>query len=185
MTPPATSTIATLALLPLLAWRIYVRFRRASGRQRLSRYRGPITLTLYALLIGAIARANLHAPLHLLAFAAALAAGAGLAAFALGRTQFEPTPTGLYYTPHGPIGISLAVLFVARLAYRFIEVYAIDTAAPRSFAEFAHSPLTLGAFGLMAGYYAWYMLGLVRWRHRVLRAKREREREREAQRGGD
>lgn len=57
-------------------------------------------------------------------------------------------------------------------------MYAIDSAAPRSFAEFAHSPLTLGAFGLMAGYHAWYMLGLVRWRHRVLRAKREREAQR-------
>ena len=179
MTPPTASTVFTLVLAPLLAWRVYARFRRASGRQRLSRYRGPITLTLYALLIGAVALANRAHPLHLLAFAAALALGAGLAAYALGQTRFEPTPTGLYYTPHGPIGITLAVLFVARLAYRFVEVYALDTAAQRSFAEFAHSPLTLGAFGLMAGYYAGYMLGLVRWRHRVLRAKRQREAARE------
>lgn len=161
--------------MPLLAWRVYVRFRRASGRQRLSRYRGPAALTLYALIIGAITLANLRHPLHLLAFSVALAGGAGLAAFALRRTEFEPTPTGLYYTPHGPIGISLAVLFVARLAYRFVEVYVLDTSAARSFAEFAQSPLTLGAFGLMAGYYAWYMVGLVRWRRRVLRAKHERE----------
>lgn len=180
MTPPTASTIATFALAPLLAWRIYVRFRRASGRQRLSRYRGPITLALYFLLVIAVAAANLRHPVHLLALAVALAVGGGLAMFALERSRFEPTPTGLYYTPHGPIGLSLAVLFVARLAYRFIEVYAIDTAAPRSFSEFARSPLTLGAFGLMAGYYFWYMLGLVRWRQRVLRAKRERE----AQRGG-
>ncbi len=175
MTPPTASTIATIALVPLLAWRIYVRFRRASGRQRLSRYRGPITLTLYALIIGGIAVANLQHPFHLLAFAVALAMGGGLAEYALKRTQFEPTPTGLFYTPHGPIGISLAALFVARLAYRLVEVYAIDTATSRSFGEFARSPLTLSAFGLMAGYYAWYMLGLVRWRRRVLRAKRERE----------
>lgn len=175
MTPPAASTITTIALVPLLAWRIYVRFRRASGRQRLSRYRGPITLTLYSLVIGAITVANLRQPPHLLAFAVALAVGGGLAAYALKRTRFEPTPAGLFYTPHGPIGVSLAVLFVVRLAYRFIEVYAIDTATSRSFGEFARSPLTLGAFGLMAGYYAWYMLGLVRWRRRVLRAKRERE----------
>lgn len=179
MTPPAASTLATLALVPLLAWRIYVRFRRASGRQRLSRYRGPISLTLYTLLIGAVAFANLRHPVHLLAFAVALAMGAGLAAFALARTRFEPSPSGLYYTPHGPIGLSLAVLFVLRLAYRFVEVYALDTATPRSFGEFAQGPLTLGAFGLMAGYYAWYMLGLVRWRHRVLRARRERERARD------
>lgn len=175
MTSPSATTLATIALVPLLGWRVYVRFRRATGRQRLSRYRGPITLTLYALLVGAIALANLGYPLQLLAFAVALAAGGGLAVFGLKRTQFEPTPKGLYYTPHGPLGMALAVLFVARLAYRVFEVYAIDTVAPRSFAEFARSPLTLGAFGLMAGYYAGYMLGLVRWRHRVLRAKRERE----------
>jgi hypothetical protein len=180
MATPATSTLATAALVPLLAWRVYVRFQRAAGRQRLSRYRGPISLTVYLLLAGAIALANLRHPVHLLAFAGALAAGGGLAAFALGRTRFEATPTGLYYTPHGPIGLALALLFVARLAYRLVEVYAINAAAPRSFAEFAHSPLTLGAFGLMAGYYFWYMLGLVRWRRRVLRAKRARE----ARRGG-
>lgn len=175
MASPAISTIATIALVPLLAWRVYLRFRRASGRQRLSRHRGPVALTLYSLVIGAITFANLRHPLHLPAFAAALAAGGGLAAFALGRTQFNPTPSGLYYIPHGPIGISLAVLFVARLAYRLIEVYVIDASAPRSFAEFAQSPLTLGAFGLVAGYYFWYTLGLVRCRRRVLQAKRERE----------
>jgi len=175
VTPPTASTVAAIALVPLLAWRVHARFRRASGRQRLSRYRAPISLTLYTLIVGAIALANLRQPPHLLAFAATLGAGAGLAAFALGRTRFEPTPAGLYYTPHGPLGIALALLFVARLAYRFVEVYAIDTAAARSFTEFAHSPLTLGAFGLMAGYHFWYMLGLLRWRRRVLRAKRERE----------
>lgn len=174
MTPPAASTLAIAAIVPLVAWRVYVRFRRASGRQRLSRYRGPITLAIYFLLIGAVAFANWRFPAHLLAFAAALALGGGLAVFGLKRTQFEPTPSGLYYTPHGPIGISLAVLFVARIAYRFVEVYVLDTGAPRSFGEFAHSPLTLGAFGLLAGYYWSYMLGLVLWRRRVLRAKDRR-----------
>jgi len=110
-----------------------------------------------------------------LALALALALGAGLAAYALRRTRLEPTPTGLYYTPYAPIGLSLTVLFVARLAYRLVEVYALDTAMARSFGEFARSPLTLAAFGLMAGYYAAHMWGLVRWRRRVLRAKRERE----------
>lgn len=175
MTPPTASTVVTLVLVPLIAWRVYARFRRATGRQRLSRWRGPISLGLYTLLIGAVALANLRDPAHLAALAAALLAGGGLAAYALARTRFEPTPAGLFYVPYGPIGISLALLFVARLAYRLVELTWIDAAAPRSFAEFARSPLTLGAFGLMAGYYVWYMLGLVRWRRRVLRAKRERE----------
>jgi hypothetical protein len=175
MSPPTASTATTFALVPLIAWRIYVRFRRAAGRQRLSRYRGPVTLTLYALVVGAIVLANVRHPDHLLAFAVALAAGGALASWALKRTRFEPTPQGLFYYPHAPVGIALAVLFVARLAYRFIEVNFIDAAASHGAAEFATSPLTLGAFGLMAGYYSGYMVGLVRWRYRVLRAKRERE----------
>lgn len=173
--PSTAVSLATIAVIaPWVGWRIVVRFRRASGRQRLSRYRGPISLAIYTLLIACVALANLAQPVRLLGFAAALAAGAGLAVYALRRTRFEPTRQGLYYLPHGPIGLSLAVLFVARLAYRLVEVYAIDAARPRSIGEFAHSPLTIGVLGLMAGYYGWYMLGLVRWRHRVLRARRER-----------
>lgn len=172
MTPPSASTLTTMSLMPLLAWRVWVRFRRASGRQRLSRYRGPIVLTLYPVLMAAVAYANRGQPVQLLGFALALASGAGLAHYALGQTRFEATPAGLYYTPHGPIGVSLALLFVARLAYRVVEVYVLHAAAPHGFAEFASSPLTLGSFGLMAGYSAWYVGGLVRWRHRVLRARR-------------
>ena len=44
-----------------------------------------------------------------------------------------------------------------------------------SAADFVRSPLTLAVFGLLAGYYIAYAIGLVRWRYRVLRAKRERE----------
>lgn len=167
--------MATVALVPLIAWRVRTRFRRARGRQRLSRYRGPISLTIYTLLIGLIGFANFPYPMRLLAFAAALLAGAALAAYALGRTHFEPTPQGLYYTPHGPIGLAVAMLFVLRIAYRVVEMYVLGHARPHGFAEFAQSPLTIGAFGVMAGYQGGYMLGLVRWRRRVLRAKRERE----------
>lgn len=97
-----------------------------------------------------------------------------LAAFALGRIRSEATPTGLYYTPHEPVALTLAALFAARLTYRLVEVYAIDTAAPRSFGEFAHSPLALGAFAPDGRLVLRYMPGLVRWRRRMLRAKRAR-----------
>jgi hypothetical protein len=41
--------------------------------------------------------------------------------------------------------------------------------------DFARSLLTLAVFGLLAGYYIRYAIGLVRWRFGVLRAKRECE----------
>jgi hypothetical protein len=64
---------------------------------------------------------------------------------------------------------------VARIAYRFIEIYAIDPGPPHGMDDFARSPLTLAVFGLLAGYYVAYAVGLLRWRFGVLRAKRERE----------
>lgn len=173
-----SSTLFAIALLPLVAWRIIVRFRRATGRQRLSRYRGPITLTLYGVLLGAVLLANLGHLGHLAGFLLAVSVGGGLAAYALSRTRFDPTQTGLFYTPHGPIGFTLAVVFLVRLVYRLLEVYVLEPSATRSAAEFVQSPLTLGALGLLVGYQAGYMLGLVRWRHRVLRAKRAREADR-------
>ena len=81
----------------------------------------------------------------------------------------------MFYTPNAHLGIALSLLFVARLAYRFVEVFVIAPAAPRSGAEFAQSPLTLAVFGLLAGYYISYAIGLVRWRARVFRAKWARE----------
>jgi hypothetical protein len=44
----------------------------------------------------------------------------------------------------------------------------------RGASEFAQSPLTLFVFGLLAGYYISYAVGLALWRSSVLRAKRLR-----------
>jgi hypothetical protein len=175
MPPVGPATISLFAVAPLIVWRVYVRFKRASGRQRLTRYRAPITLTIYLLLVAAVVLANLRRPANLAVLAGTLAAGACLAAVALRQTTFEATRKGLFYTPHGPIGLLLALLFVARLAYRLVDVYVLDNTAPRSAAEFGQSTLTVGAFGLLAGYYCWYVLGLARWRHRLIEAKRPRE----------
>jgi hypothetical protein len=49
------------------------------------------------------------------------------------------------------------------------------TAGGPSAQDFARSPLTLGVFGLLAGYYVGYAIGLTRWRMQVMRRKRERE----------
>ena len=50
MLAPAPSTIGLLALLALLSWRAYKRFKRMVGRQRLSKVRPWITLTVFSLL---------------------------------------------------------------------------------------------------------------------------------------
>jgi len=168
------SAVTLLALLPLLAWRAYARFRRMVGRQRLSRVRPWITLAVFPLLVALLGLAAAGAPRSLAWMAAGLAAGALFGVFGLRRTTFEPTRHGLFYTPNAHLGIALSLLFIARIAYRLIEVLVIAPAAGRVPDDFASSALTLGVFGLLAGYYIAYAIGLVRWRWRVLRAKRAR-----------
>lgn len=172
---PSGSTLTLLALTPLLAWRIRARFRRMVGRQRLSRVRPWITLAIYAILAALLGIANHAQPAALGVFAASLGAGAVLALLGLRRTVFEPTRQGLFYTPDRRLGIALSLLFLGRIAYRLIEVALLDPGTGHGLADFSRSPLTLAVFGLLAGYQLRYAIGLVRWRWRVLAAKRRRE----------
>ena len=169
---PLASAAAYLSIGALIAWRVYARVRRLVGRQRLSRYRPWVTLVIFPLLVALVALPSLARPINLLWLAAALFCGTSLGIYGLSRTRFEVIPDeGLFYTPNAHLGIALSLVFVARIVYRLIEVFVLAPAISRGPAEFAQSPLTLAAFGLLAGYYISYAAGLVRWRFRVRRAK--------------
>jgi hypothetical protein len=168
MTAPAPLLIA---LLPLLLWRMIVRLRRQVGRQRSSAMRHRIHLGLYPALAAIVAwlSAKHHGPIEYLAVGAML--GAALAQYGLGVTRFEPTRQGLFYTPKASLGISLSLLFVGRIAYRLAQVLWADPAtggAPGLW----QSALTLGIFGLLAGYNTAYAVGMMLWRRRVMMAAR-------------
>src|SRR3954468_14593596 len=174
MPAPTPSTIALLVLLPLVAWRVYSRFRRMVGRQRLSRGRPWITLAIFSIVLVLLtyaARAHVE---RLGWLAAGLAAGGLLAAYGLRLTRFEPTPQGLFYTPNAYLGIALSLLFFGRLLYRVAEVYALSSAASPTPPSFGSSSLTLAVFGLIAGYYVTYAVGLMLWRNRELRLQPQR-----------
>ena len=175
MQAPNSSTIVLLILAPLIGWRVYSRVRRMVGRQRLSRVRLRITLTVFPILVLLLAYASRSHEESLNWLAAGLLAGALLAVYGLQMTRFEATAQGLFYTPNAHLGIALSILFVGRSLYRLVEVYVLAGTAPVGNADFVRSPLTLAVFGLLAGYYIGYAIGLARWRHRVLRAKRARE----------
>jgi hypothetical protein len=177
---PTASVLFLALLLPLLAWRVYSRHKRMVGRQRLSKYRPWVQLTIFPLLVLLFAQAARQHPERLAWLALALVAGAMLGRFGLRRTTFEPTPQGLFYTPNAHVGVALSALFVLRIAYRLVEVYVLHPGVKHGLPDFASSQLTLGVFGLLAGYYISYAIGLARWRQRVLEAKRRRE-----QRSGD
>jgi hypothetical protein len=165
------SIIVLVILAPLLAWRLYTRFRKMVGRQRLSRVRPWITLIIFPMIVLLLAYAAHWHFERLLWLAGGLVFGSLLGIYGLRQTRFESTPQGLFYTPHAHLGIALSLLLVGRLLYRLIELYALDTTARRGAPEFAQSPLTLAIFGLLASYYIAYAVGLVRWRNRVGRGE--------------
>ena len=169
MQAPGATTIVWLVLVPLLLWRLYSRIRRMVGRQRLSKWRARVTLIVFPLLVLMLSLAALTHPERLAVLALALAAGGALSVDGIRGTRFQAEPGMLYYTPNAHLGIALSLLFVGRIVYRFFEVY--QGGAGTDGADFARSPLTLAIFGLLAGYYIGYAIGLLRYRAGVLRAR--------------
>jgi hypothetical protein len=156
--------LLALVLIPLIAWRLYSRFRRLVGRQKLSRVRPWVTLVIFPLLLLALALAAARNPLALGALVGAVVIGALLGIYGLRHTRFEATAEGWFYTPNAHLGIALSLLFFARIAYRFIVVGALGLNSPDALHGISGSPLTLGVFGVLAGYYVCYAIGLLRWR---------------------
>jgi hypothetical protein len=158
-----TSNLAVAAIVALVAWRLYSRFRRMVGRQRYRPWRTAITLILFpviVLLVGVGASAH---TLALEALAGGLATGIALGVVGLRLTRYEATPLGRYYTPNAHIGIALSLLFAARIVWRAIELRSAGADFSAHAPDFARSALTLLVFGVLAGYYITYAAGLVRW----------------------
>lgn len=167
MHPMNPSTVVLWILVPLIAWRIYARVRRQIGRQRLAPARTRIAVVAFPLLVLLLAAAALPQPLRLAWLAAGLVLGAVLGSFALRHTRFEVAPEGLYYTPNAHLGVAVSLLLVGRIAWRFYQVSTFDPAHVPASGDFARSPGTLAVFGILAGYYVRYAIGLLRWRSRV------------------
>ena len=175
MQTPSSSTITLLVILPLLAWRVYSRFRRLVGRQKLSRVRPWVTIAIFPvllLLLGIAAQGHVE---RLMWLGSGVFLGGFLGILGLRKTRFEPTSDGLFYTPNVHLGIALSTLLVFRIVYRLVEIYFSEPNVPHGMDDFARSTLTLAVFGLLAGYYISYAIGLVRWRFRMIRDKRQRE----------
>jgi hypothetical protein len=156
----------------LLIWRVRAKYRHATGRQRLSRYRGPVRILIFGALLALIAGSLPCGDAGRLGLLlACVGGGVALGRWGLRRTRFEAVKgEGLFYTPEARIEMPIVALFVARIAYRLHEVYIADPSVPRSLGEFSGNAFTLMACGLSAGYYVTHAAGLMRWRRRVLRA---------------
>jgi len=161
--PVNPSALVVVGIAALIAWRMYSRMRRLIGRQRLSKVRPWLSVTLFPALVLLLGFAALANPEGIAALAAGLVAGAALGTWGLKLTRFERTPEGLFYTPNMHLGIALSLLLAGRILYRLGQVY-LGVSAGGTSIDFARSPITLVIFGTLAGYYVRYAIGLIAWR---------------------
>lgn len=166
------SFLVPLGVGALFLWRTYSRIRRMLGRQHLSAVRPWLTVLVFLLLVLLLARLSIARPESLLGLGGGLAVGIGLALYSLRKTRFENTAQGLFYTPSAHVGIAVSVLFVGRILYRTIQMYGYGVSGPGPTPapgqdpnlSYATTPLTLLVFGVLAGYYVAYAIGLLRWK---------------------
>lgn len=162
-----TSTIALLVLIPLLVWRIYSRLKRMMGRQHSQLWRHWSAVTLLPLLILALGLACMSNALALSCLGAGILLGAWSGILAIKLTRFESTIKGFFFTPNRHLGMIVALLFIARILYRGLELYVTSRALapmPESMRDFTQSPLSVLVFGMLAAYHCSYGWGLLRWR---------------------
>jgi len=160
--PVNPSAFVVVGIAILIAWRMYSRIRRLVGRQRLSRVRPWVSVTLFPALVLLLGVAALARPEAIAALVAGLVAGAALGTWGLKLTKFERTPEGPFYTPNMHLGIALSLLLAGRILYRLGQVYLGFSTGDTSM-DFARSPITLAIFGTLAGYYIRYAIGLIAW----------------------
>jgi hypothetical protein len=146
-------------------WRKYSRIKRLTTRQRSKTWRHRTTLVFFPLLLLVLAVVSIRTnPAAIAGLVAGLPVGAVLGRIAIGKTRFEQVGADFFFTPNAPIGLAVALLFMARMAWRAYEFYALGSLAHH---EFVSSPLTLVIFGVLAGYYMSYAVGLLAWRRRT------------------
>jgi hypothetical protein len=157
--------VIAVLVVAIVGWGIYRRVRRSFGRQAVQvgrlRFRVGILATVGTLVLSASA-ANGRL---LAALLGGVACGAVLGSVGLRHTKFEATQQGRFYTPHTYIGLFVTALFVARILFRFLTLYAHGPApAPNAnpFGQMQWTPATLAIFGLLIGYYVLFNLGVLR-----------------------
>jgi hypothetical protein len=150
--------IAAVVILAVLR-----RLRRSFGRQPLRPRRMMLRMTLLVVLACSLAPLALRSAPFLAAELIGAALGIGLSLWAAQRTRLEMHDGRLHYVPHTYAGVVVSLLFLGRLVYRLVQVYAGGPAAPGAASpDIAHayapasmirSPLTVAVFFVLAGYY--------------------------------
>jgi len=164
-------------LIPLM---IYRRLRRSFGRQPLRPTRMTVRMIILAALGASLAPAALRSSGFLAGEAAGAAFGAALALWGAKRTRFLTQNAQLYYVPHTYAGIAVSLLVAGRIAYRLVQIYSAgglvsagagpgNSPAGAPPASMVQSPLTVGIFFVLIGYYLCYYSWLL-WKSKHIAA---------------
>ena len=158
--------ITPVLMAALVIWMIYRRMRRTFGRQKVSETRIWVRIGIFAVVGGIFLMTSLRNPPLLSALLGGLICGVALGYLGLRHTQFEVTPEGRFYTPHTYIGLTVTVLFLGRILYRFLTLHFdaqnVAAADQNPFAGYQNNPLTTAIFGVLIGYYILFNLGVLR-----------------------
>ena len=159
------TTLALIALVPFLVWRIYSRLKNQMTRQRSIVSRHYTGLIVFAAMVLVPGTELGDRPFQLAALAAGAIAGIALATYGLRRTRFEDTSEGYFFAPPSRMGILVAMLLVARVIYLGIEIY-MNQGSNHPNPRFTDRPVTMLCLGMTAAYFATFSAGLMRWRQR-------------------
>ncbi|HEY4302063.1 MAG TPA: hypothetical protein VGM73_14405 [Candidatus Didemnitutus sp.] len=143
-------------IVPIIAWRIYLRLRRNIGRQHFRPQRLAMSITFFSIVSVVIGSSVWSFPNALLALGGGMVAGAALSFVGLRLTRFEQASDGLYYVPNTALGVALTVLLIGRIAYRVVILFYVTPPPGQYVPPVLQSPLTLGVYGLTVGYYIAY-----------------------------
>lgn len=161
---------SVIIIVLLVLFGLYRRVRRTVGFQYLHRGRLTTRVVIFAILAVIILAFGALDPKSYISDAIGLVLG-GIIAFVSARTtKFEIRNGRWGYLQHLWIGIGLIVIFIGRLAFRFLEVSQDVTkiqqqqtvtqnqTAAQSFSD----PWTAGVFMLLVAYYIGYFVFLLR-----------------------
>jgi hypothetical protein len=163
--PQFSSWLPTLVAVPLVGFLLYRRLRRTFGRQLVAPRRMALRMVLLCVVCVLLLVRSSVTTISLGAAVAGLALGVALAMVGLMHTKVEATAESKFYTPNKWIGLAVTALFLGRLAGRLFTVSERATQVASGVSPYAglqQSPLTLGLFFLLAGYYVTYYAGVLR-----------------------
>ncbi|WP_067621727.1 hypothetical protein [Alicyclobacillus acidiphilus] len=162
--------VSIIIIIALVLFGMYRRVRRTVGFQYLVRGRLTTRVVIFSILAVVILAAGISNPLSYASDALGLVIGGVIAYVSARTTRFEMRNGRWGYMQHMWIGIGLIVLFIGRLAFRFIELSqqvgelqqqrgsGQNGVSAQSFSD----PWTAGIFMLLVAYYIGYFTFLLR-----------------------